>query len=207
MAKQVKLAVQARPEVGRTAVKKIKAEGFVPGVVYGPHQEPIHIKVNDRELRSVLAQTTQEQILVDLDLAGGGDHLAVVQAVQQHPVSHDILHVDFQAVSDKEEIEVRIPVEAAGESVGVKNFGGILEQLRRHLTIKALPSKLPSVISVDVSSLNVGESVQIKDIKFPEGVTPVGDREVGVFIVSGSRASATAAAAAAAEAKGAKGKK
>lgn len=203
MAKHVTLAVQPRTESGRTAVKKIKAEGFVPGVVYGPHQEPVHIKVNDRDLRAVLAKGAQEQILVDLDVAGAS-HTTIIQAVQQHPVSHNILHVDFQAVSDKELVETAIPVEPVGEANGVKNFGGILEQLRRTLRVKSLPANLPSVLQVDVTALLVGESIQIKDIKFPEGVTPVGDKSVGVFIVSGSRASATAAAAAAAEAKGGK---
>jgi len=198
MAKQVKLAAQTRSEVGRAAVKKIKTQGFVPAVVYSHQGTPVNLKVSEREISTLLAHAAGEHFLVDLDIAGGSQ-LAIIQEVQHHPVTQAILHVDFHGVNANEEIESSIPVEPAGESVGVKSYGGILEQLLRSITIKSLPKDLPELLSVDVSGLNIGESIHIKDLKLPAGVTAVDDGEITVFLVAepnvATGASAEAAAA------------
>jgi large subunit ribosomal protein L25 len=185
MAKQVKLAAQPRTELGRNAVKKIKSQGFVPAVIYSHHAAPVALKVSERDINTLLAHAVGEHFLVDLDLgAAEGSQMAIIQEVQHHPVTQQVLHVDFQGVSANEEIESSIPVEPVGESHGVKNFGGILEQLLRSLTIKSLPKDLPEIITVDVSALNVGESIHVRDIKLPEGVTAVDEAEITVFLVA-----------------------
>ena len=201
MAKQVKLAVQPRSEVGRSAVKKIKSEGFVPAVIYSHNQAPISLKVKERDIATLLSHTVGEHVLVDLEISGASQ-MALIQEVQHHPVTQQILHVDFQGVSANEEIESTIPVEAVGEALGVKSYGGILEQLHRALAIRCLPRDLPEIINVDVTALNVGESIHVKDIKLPPGVTAVDDEDVTVFLVAEPTVAAEAPVEAAAPAAG-----
>ena len=200
MAKQVKLAAQTRSEVGRTAVKKIKNLGFVPAVIYSHHQTPVSLKVSDRDISTILAHASGEHLLVDLEIAGSENQMAIIQEVQHHPVTQRILHVDFHGVSANEEIESSIPVEPVGEAVGVKSFGGILEQLVRSLNIKCLPKDLPEVINVDVTALVVGQAVHVKDIVLPEGVTAADDDDLTIFHVAEPTVAAEAPAATAAAA-------
>src|SRR5690242_3067996 len=121
MAQQVKLTVQKRTEVGRNAVKKVRTAGFVPGVLYGARQQPVHLKVNGRELASALAHAASENILVELnfsDEAGRDAALALIQEVQRHPLKRELVHVDFQAVSASEQVTAEVPIEAIGEPLG-----------------------------------------------------------------------------------------
>jgi len=183
MAKQVKLAAQIRSEVGRTAVKKIKSLGFVPAVIYAHNEAPVSLQVGARDIGTVLSHAVGEHLLVDLEIAGGTNRLAIIQEVQHHPVTQKVLHVDFHGVSATEQIESSIPVEPVGESVGVKSYGGILEQLARSIIIKCLPQDLPEVINVDISAMKVGDSLHVRDIKLPAGVTAV-EAEVTVFLIA-----------------------
>ena len=203
MAKQVKLAVQTRPEEGRSAVKKIKNQGFVPAVIYSHNEKPVSLKVSERDITTLLSHAVGEHLLVDLEIAGGSaSQLALIQEVQHHPVTQKVLHVDFHGVSANEEIESSIPVEPTGESVGVKSFGGILEQLMRSLEIKCLPKDLPEIIYVDVSQLNIGNALHVKDIQLPAGVKAAGDLDVTVFLVAEPNVAAEAPAGGAAPAAG-----
>jgi len=194
MAKQVKLAAQVRSETGRTAVKKIKSQGFVPAVIYAHNETPVSLQVGARDIGTLLSHAVGEHLLVELEIAGGANRLAIIQEVQHHPVTQAVLHVDFHGVSANEEIESSIPVEAVGEAVGVKSFGGILEQLVRQISIKCLPKDLPEVINVDVSAMKVGDSLHVKDLQLPAGVTAV-DAEVTVFLVAEPNVAAEAPAA------------
>lgn len=198
MAKQVKLSARPRIEAGRNAVKQVRARGAVPAVIYGAHDEPANLEVNLREIEAVLSHAASEHVLVDLDIAEKGSKLALIQEVQHHPVRGDILHVDFQAVSTTETVQSEVPIEAIGESDGVKNFGGILQQQVRSLHIECFPQNLPDVLIVDVSALGVGDSLHVKDIPLPEGVTALADPEITVFIVSEPNVSTDADTASAA---------
>jgi len=183
MAKQVKLTAQTRSETGRTAVNKIKSQGFVPAVIYAHNETPVSLQVRARDIDTLLSHAVGEHVLVDLEIAGGANRLALIQEVQHHPVTQAVLHVDFHGVSANEEIESSVPVEAVGEAVGVKSFGGLLEQLVRSITIQCLPQDLPDCINVDVSAMGIGDSIHIKDIQLPAGVTAV-DLETTVFLVA-----------------------
>src|SRR5204862_2137133 len=110
--------------------------------------------------------------LVELEIAGEkSNRTALVQEVQHSPVSGDILHIDFHAISMDETIQAEVPLEPTGIPTGVKNFGGLLEQSLRALTIECLPRDLPDRITVDVSQLNVGDSIHVRQIQLPSGVT------------------------------------
>lgn len=184
MANQVKLTARSRSEAGRNAVKQVRARGAVPAIMYGAHDEPTNLEVNLREIEALLAHAASEHVLIDLEISGSGNKLALIQEVQHHPVRGDILHVDFHAVSMTETVESEVPIEATGEAEGVKTYGGILQQQVRTLEIECLPQNLPSVLMVDVSGLGVGDSIHVKDIVLPEGVTALAEPDVTVFIVS-----------------------
>lgn len=172
MAKQVKLTASRRSETGRSAVRKIKAQGAVPAVIYGGKTKPEPLQVAKRDISTILSHASGENILVELEIEGeGGARTALVQEVQHSPLGGDILHIDFHAISMDEMIEADVPLEPTGIAEGVKTFGGLLEQAVRSLEIECLPRDLPDVIHVDVSHLNIGDSIHVKEIKLPEGVT------------------------------------
>jgi large subunit ribosomal protein L25 len=170
MAKQVKLTAERRTVTGRSAVRKLKAAGSVPAVIYGAKDKPETLQVSKRDINAMLSHAAGENILVELEIAGKS-RLALVQEVQHAPVGGAILHIDFHAVSMDEMIDADVPLEPAGTANGVKNMGGLLEQNLRSLAIECLPRDLPDVITVDVSALNIGDSVHVREIKLPEGVT------------------------------------
>lgn len=205
MAKQQTVSAQPRTGVGRSAVNKLKQQGLVPAVVYGGHDKPQPLQVNARDISNLLSHATSEHILVDLQIADGGqtvNRLALIQEVQHDPIKGSVLHVDFHAVRADEKIHAQIPVETLGEPSGVKNFGGILEIALHSIEVECLPKDLPEIIRIDVSALNVGEAIHVKDITLPEGVHTRHDGDLTVVRVAAPKVEAepTPAAEAAAAA-------
>ncbi|MEY2490003.1 MAG: large subunit ribosomal protein [Verrucomicrobiota bacterium] len=170
MAKQVKLTAERRTATGRSAVRKLKAAGFVPAVIYGAKDKAETLQVSRRDINSMLSHAAGENILVELEIAGKS-RLALVQEVQHAPLGNAILHVDFHAVSMDEVIQADVPLEPTGIANGVKNMGGLLEQNLRSLAIECLPRDLPDLITVDVSALNIGDAIHVREIQLPPGVT------------------------------------
>jgi large subunit ribosomal protein L25 len=128
-----------------------------------------------------------ENILVELEIDHGTQttkHLSLIQEVQHHAVRGDVLHVDFLEVSMDELIHTEVSIEPIGEAIGVKSYGGLLEQLLRQITIECLPKDLPEAIRVDVSNLGLGDSLHLGDLVFPEGVKAMGDNTLTVFLVA-----------------------
>lgn len=170
MAKQVKLTAEPRTALGRSAVRKLKAAGSVPAVIYGAKDKPEALQVSKRDINAMLSHAAGENILVELEV-GGKSRLALVQEVQHAPLGNAILHVDFHAISVDEVIQADVPLEPTGTANGVKNMGGLLEHNLRSLAIECLPKDLPDVIRVDVSALNIGDAIHVREIQLPEGVT------------------------------------
>ena len=190
MAQQVKLKAQKRTVIGRNAIKNIKKEGLVPGVVYGSQAQPMALQVDGRELKNVLAHASSEHVLVELEIMDDGQstsRLALIQEVQHHPLKRDLLHVDFHAVSATEKITSEVPIEAFGDALGVRTFGGLLEYSLRSLDVECLPQDLPDIIRIDVSNLNIGESFHVRDIPLPSGVEALTDADLTVVSVVASR--------------------
>jgi large subunit ribosomal protein L25 len=170
MAKQVKLTAERRTATGRSAVRKLKAQGVVPAVIYGAKDKAEPLQVSRRDINAMLSHAAGENILVELEIAGKS-RLALVQEVQHAPLGNAILHVDFHAVSMDEVIQADVPLEPAGIANGVKNMGGLLEQNLRSLAIECLPRDLPDLITVDVSALDIGDAIHVREIHLPSGVT------------------------------------
>jgi large subunit ribosomal protein L25 len=170
MAKQVKLTAERRTATGRAAVRKLKAMGVVPAIIYGAKDKAEPLQVSRRDINAMLSHAAGENILVELQIAGKS-RLALVQEVQHSPLGGAILHVDFHAVSMDEMIQADVPLEPTGIANGVKNMGGLLEQNLRSLAIECLPRDLPDVITVDVSALDIGDAIHVREIQLPPGVT------------------------------------
>jgi len=197
--KAVPLTARLRNVKKRNAVKHLREKGSVPAIIYGRAKEPQNLEVNRKTIEDIIYHSLSENILVDLKIEGGtgSNKLALLKEVQHHPLSGQILHIDFHEVAEDEKVTITVPVEHKGEPVGVKE-GGILETVLFKLKVSALPKYLPEVINVDVSNLKIGQSIHIGDIQPPEGVTILGDKKAPVFAVVMPAAEAAAAEAAAA---------
>ncbi len=184
MAKQVKLKAEQRTAVGRSATRKLKARGIIPAIVYGGKEKPQPLQVSARDINAMLSHAAGENILVELEIAGEkSNRTALVQEIQHSPVGGDILHIDFHAVSMDEKIQAEVPLEPTGIANGVKNFGGLLEQSLRSLPIECLPRDLPDRITVDVSNLDIGDSIHVRDIQLPNGVAAKVQPDLTAFSV------------------------
>ncbi len=187
MSNQVSLKVARRTAAGRNAVKKVRAAQAVPAILYGRGAEPTLLQVERRAIDNLLSHAVGENILVNLEIEDGGSagsRLALINEVQHHPVNQSIVHVDFQAVSVDEKLVAEIVIESTGEANGVKNFGGLLEQSLRSIEVECLPKDLPEIIRVDVSNLNLGESLHVGDLPALPGVQYLADADVTIFLVS-----------------------
>jgi len=200
--KSVAMNAQPRSAVKRSAVKKLRSTGLIPAVIYGRLAPPPSLELNSRAFGDAIAHHASENILVDLSVKGDQrpQRLALVQEIQHHPVSGHILHVDFHEVAADEKVTIQVPVESTGEAVGVKTGGGVLEHVMFRLKVRALPKDLPEVITVDVTSLEIGKAIHLGDIQPPAGCEILGHKELTVLAVAApvteaQEAAATAAAA------------
>src|SRR5881397_2797439 len=184
MAKQVKLKAEPRASVGRSAVRKLKAQGVIPAIIYGGKDKPQPLQVSARDINAMMSDASGENVLVELEIAGEkSNRTALVQEVQHSPVRGEIRHLDFHAVSMDETIQAEVPIEPFGTANGVKNFGGLLEQSLRALAIECLPRDLPDKITVDVSALNIGDAIHVRDVQLPSGVAAKEQADLTAFSV------------------------
>src|SRR5436309_14280715 len=147
MAKQVKLKAEQRATVGRSAVRKLRARGLIPAVIYGGNDKPQPLQVSARDISAMMSQASGENVLVELEIGGDGQsRTALVQEVQHSPVGGEIRHVDFHAISMDQMIEAEVSLELVGTVVGVITFGGLLEQSMSALALECLAGDLPGRI-------------------------------------------------------------
>jgi len=192
--KSVALTAYPRTLTRRLAVKKLRTTGRVPATIYGRLNPPQNLEVKDQELHDLIHTAHSEILLVDLAVEGDpkAKRLALVQEVQHHPLSGQMLHIDFHEVAADEKVVVNVPVEAIGEAAGVKS-GGVLEHVLFRLKVRALPKDLPEVINVDVSALEIGQSIHVGEIKSPAGCEILGHKEAPVLTVAAPVAEEVAA--------------
>lgn len=188
MANQETLQAEKRDVSGTTASKRLRREGIVPAIVYGSKQDNYAIQVNEKQFFDLLKRQSSSSFLVNLEIEGAKEKnkLAFVQDIQKNPIKGNLIHIDFRAVSENENIHAAIPVILEGESAGVKE-GGLLEHLLHSVEIECLPADLPDHVTCNVESLDIGDSVKIADITFPEGVTVKLGPDVLVALVAKQR--------------------
>ncbi|RKX63631.1 MAG: 50S ribosomal protein L25 [Thermodesulfobacteriota bacterium] len=182
--KQVTLSAIKREKTGKEISKKLRKQGLIPAIVYGPRFQPLPIAVKFNELESILIKHKGETLLFNLELSDGEPSKiqAILKDYQTHPITDKIIHIDFLAIHEEETITLDIPLEFLGKPVGISK-GGVLEILLHELTIECLPSNIPDKIYIDISNLDVGDVLHVKDIKVPEGIKVINDPEETVLTI------------------------
>jgi len=162
----VTLKSTRRDGVGKGVARRLREAGNVPAIYYGRGETPVAISVQVKELELLLHGASGSNVIVDLKVEGAeaADRKAIIREVQRHPVRGTILHVDLQHISLSERITVEVPVVLVGVPTGVKDGGGILEHNLREVEVECLPTEIPEKFTVDVSHLNIGESVHVSDL-------------------------------------------
>jgi len=163
------LNVAPRTDFGSRSSRRMRRDGVVPGVVYSGGKEATAFQVAERDVRHVIAEGAA---LFDLSIDGGKARPVVIKEQQLHPVKGTLRHIDLQEVKldTAIEAEVTIELEGAEEAPGVK-AGGVLEHVTREITIEALPTAIPEKIEVDVSTMEINDTLQLSAVTAPEGVT------------------------------------
>jgi large subunit ribosomal protein L25 len=173
---QVKLAAKPRTEIGGRSVKRLRRQGQIPAVVYGREfGEPLAVSIATRDLRNAL-QGHGIHSVFNLEIEGRGSTPVLVQDRQVDVVSRQLLHMDLHAINLNEEVESTVNLVITGSAPGVKE-GGILDIVLREIGVKCLPANIPENITVDVSNLQIGDSIHLRDLTAPEGVTLLGDAD------------------------------
>lgn len=186
MARTVSLKAQQRSAVGRHRVRRLRAAGKIPAVLYG-RKGHLALEISALELVEAFHGRGTEKVLIDLqveDGEGSQQKLAFLQAIQEHPLTDRILHVDLHELSADEQIHTEVEVDPVGEPVGVRTGGGLLQTPIRHLRISCLPHDLPESLPVDIESLGVGQSIHVGDITPPPGVEILNSKDQVLFTVT-----------------------
>jgi large subunit ribosomal protein L25 len=193
------LSAKLRPGVGTGVARKIRQAGDVPGIIYGHGRSPQTLLVNNRDFEKLLSQINAASTVIDLNLDGTTTK-TLIREIQRHPYKRHLVHVDFQELVAGEKVTVNIPLRFTGTAEGVKNSGGVLEEIMHQLHIRVDPSLIPDHIDVDVTNVTIGHSLHIRDIKVPEGVTVLDDEDATICVVSAPKAVVEEVPAAGAEA-------
>lgn len=181
--KQITLKAESREWTGKEKAKKIRREGLFPAIVYGPGAEPSSIQLSVREMEAALTKIHGEKVLVALE-HGGKTEQVFIRNVQRDPVKSKLLHADFYRVDMDTELDTKIPIIGVGTPHGVK-MGGLMEQVVRILDIRCLPSKVPPHIDVNVESLEIGQSIHVRDLPAMDGVKVLTPADAVLFLVAG----------------------
>ncbi len=199
------LQAEVRAGRGKGPARRLRAQGKLPGVFYGPGVEPTPLTLSPKELEKTLrgerGRNTVFKLVVD-----GKDHLAMVRDVTTDPVTQELLHVDLYRVLEDKVLEINVPLRARGKAIGVVQ-GGVLNLTRRHLPVRTTPAKIPASIEVDVTHLDLKDTIALEEVELPEGIECLLQPKLTLAIVLEPRKvteeeeeEAAAAAAAAAEA-------
>lgn len=198
MANIIDLQAEPRKRSGTGAMGALRREGLIPAVVYGRGRENVNLKVNAKTFNKIVEHSASDNILVSLKIEGAsGDQLALVQEMQHDHLKGGILHIDFHAIREDEEIHADVPVDLVGTPEGIKE-GGVLEYIHHAIEVRCLPKDLPEKLAVNVAHLKLNEAVHVSDIKFPEGVRTRLGADVVIALVAEPKVEAEPVPAAAA---------
>lgn len=207
---KVSISAVTREGIGvKGTLSQIRAEKKVPAVVYGGHKEPVSVTVSVKDLEKIVK--AGKNTIVEIAL-NGENELALIKEIQYHAVTDNPIHADFQRVSMKDKMDVVVPLKLEGTPADVTNYGAIVEHILRELEVRALVSAIPHEIVLDITPMTINKGILAGDVKLPEGVELVTDKEapvVHLMVPKEEEAPAAPAADAAAqpESSSTKGKK
>ena len=183
--KKVNLDVEERKEAGKGDMRKLKASGFVPGIIYGDDSKAIPVKLDRKKLVHFLHSIGRENVLTNLKIKsdkGSSDQLVIIKDMQQDPVTDQLIHLDFQRVSLKKKIISEVHIILKGEPEGVK-AGGMLDHALRIVEVECLPQDMPEHIEVDISGFKIHDSLHVKDLPLSPRVRMVTSGERNILSV------------------------
>ena len=183
------LNVKHRNNNGSSSSRRSRSEGILPGILYGSENEPVAVEMDLHKVEKIVNQHSSDSVLLDIDLDGIGKVSVLMKEIQFHPVTSEILHVDLQRVLANKPIQVDVSVELKGEPEGVK-AGGLLDQVLRSITVQSLPADLIESINVDVSNLEIGDSLSICDLNISSKLTVINDQNSLVVAVNAPKVEA-----------------
>ena len=185
MATNVLVATPGR-ETGSPASRRLRTQDHIPGVVYGHGIAPINVTVERRELRQVVSGPNGFNTVLSLQI-GSDTHVALIKDVQRHPVKRNVAHLDFLLVNPDEKITVNVPLHLYGEAKAVNQAGGMVDPAVDHITVSTTPSQMPSEVRFDVTALQPGEVVHLRDLTLPAGCAALGDPDMAVVVTGSSK--------------------
>jgi large subunit ribosomal protein L25 len=188
---EVTLTAEAGRETGSSSTRRLRAQGKIPGVVYGHGSDPISVAVVAREFQIAMSGEAGLNTLLSLEV-GSQNFLTLARDIQHHPFRNVVTHVDFQIVSRDEVISAEIPINLVGEPIEVHHGDGIVDQQLFTLAIKAKPADIPPSVDIDISGLTIGAALHVSDITVPRGVELETDPEATVVAGQPPRVQATA---------------
>lgn len=162
--RELNLKVEKRDGTGKGPNRRLRSEGLVPAIVYGPDSEPIAIKVNYKDLYRSMHGVSLSTI-INLDIEGADTRTVLIRDLQKDPVTGELLHIDFHHISMNKPIVATVPVRTVGIADGVKNFGGIVSMVRREIEVSCLPGDIPEEVVLNIEELGVGDSMHVSDIE------------------------------------------
>ncbi|MCD6162357.1 MAG: 50S ribosomal protein L25 [candidate division Zixibacteria bacterium] len=167
--KEVVIEAAARTKAGKGVARKLRASKMIPAVVYGKGEEPKPLEVDLEHFHQIYHELHGENALINLKIDGQkSEKKALIRDMQHDPVYGDLLHVDFQNISMDQNIRLSIPVHLSGTAQGVKTYSGILQWSIRELDVLSLPANLPDYINIAIDDLNIGDSIHVKDLDYPD---------------------------------------
>ena len=180
------LNARTRHTRGKGAARKLRSSKQIPAIFYGPGSEPIMLAVDYPELERIIKRATSENIILDLKVqsdSGTQSKRAILKDLQVNPTKDTYLHADFYEISMDKAITVDVSIHLINTPVGVTK-GGFLQHVRRELTISCLPDKIIDALELDVAGLDMGDSLHIRDIPLPEGITTEEEGHLTVAVVT-----------------------
>lgn len=185
MAKEAKLKAERRVGTGKGVARKLRAAGRLPAVVYGGDGETDHISLDSHDALYLFQHISVDNTIVDLDIEGAKEVVpTLVREIQTHPWKGSLLHVDFLRIQKGVAVDVDVPLHLVGTPKGVKDQGGALEQIIHDISLRCIPSRIPEVIEVDVSHMEVEDVLHVSDLTFDEGVEVTIAQDRTVCVVS-----------------------
>lgn len=160
----LELKAEKRNTIGKGAARSLRRDGKVPAILYGSDIEPVSLSIQAKEIEVLLKNAKFNQQLINIDFGDGVRKPTMIKEIQFRPVKGDFLHIDFYEVKMDRKIRVRVPVVLNGKCIGIE-MGGLLQIIRRELEVLCYPSEIPESIEIDVTDLNIGNSVHVKDIQ------------------------------------------
>ncbi|MGD8319142.1 MAG: 50S ribosomal protein L25/general stress protein Ctc [Gemmatimonadota bacterium] len=183
------LKAERREATGKGAARELRRNGRIPAILYGRDMETVHLTVDAMEAEHLFQAISVENTIVALEVEGDKEaRQTLVREIQSHPHRHELVHVDFLQIQKGVAVQVEVPVELVGTPAGVKQHGGVLEQVIHELPVRCIPSLIPEIIELDVTGLDIDDSFHVSDMELPEGVTVTIDPERTVCVVAPPRA-------------------